>query len=309
MSALAIDTRPDPLRAAIYTRKSLDRERRKVSVGEQETDSRALCERSGWEVVEVFCDESNTAYGDDRRRPAYDRLVDDVAAGRFDVVVAFHSERLWREPADQALFLALGRAGGLQFVATCNGVTYDPTDPDDEYRATIETAGARLYAARVSMNMKRRQRHKAAAGEWHGGRRVYGFDVERDTNGEPTRSGLLVQVPHEVAVIQECAARVLAGETARAIAIDLNRRGIATTEGRQWRSGTLTQMLVNPTVAGLRSHKGATKVPAQWEGAIDLATHERLVALVAARKRGPRASTARKHVLTGLLRCGRCGGP
>ena len=54
-------------RAAIYVRISEDRHRTGVKVGDQETDCRALAERLGLTVVEVYTDNDLTAHKGSRR--------------------------------------------------------------------------------------------------------------------------------------------------------------------------------------------------------------------------------------------------
>ncbi|MBA3489531.1 MAG: recombinase family protein, partial [Longispora sp.] len=49
-------------RAGIYVRISQDREGAGLGVARQETDCRALCERLGWTVVDVYADNDTSAY-------------------------------------------------------------------------------------------------------------------------------------------------------------------------------------------------------------------------------------------------------
>jgi hypothetical protein len=68
----------------------------------------------------------------------------------------------------------------------------------------------------------------------------------------------------------------------------------------------LGDAIVAPRLAGLRLHRGYGVYPAkEWEPIITVEEHERLVALFDERRTGHRVSTARTHLLTGLLRCGK----
>ncbi|MBV9593642.1 MAG: recombinase family protein, partial [Actinobacteria bacterium] len=49
------------LRAALYTRVSVDRRDTGRSVGEQEADLRQTCAREGWSVERVFTDNDRSA--------------------------------------------------------------------------------------------------------------------------------------------------------------------------------------------------------------------------------------------------------
>src|SRR6476660_8975740 len=103
----------DAANAAIYVRISLDRDGRRAGVERQRTDCEALCARRGWTLLDVYEDNSVSAYSG-ATRPAYDRLVAAVAAGHVDVVVAWHTDRLWRNVIEQQTFLAIGRDAGLR---------------------------------------------------------------------------------------------------------------------------------------------------------------------------------------------------
>lgn len=285
------------MRAALYLRISLDKTGKRAGVERQRTDCEALCERRGWSVADVFEDNSISAYSG-TTRPAYERLVAAVAAAEVDVVVAWHTDRLWRNVVEQQTFLAIGRDAGLRLVATPSNEV-NPADADDDFLSTVLAAAAQKESADKSRRMRRRQAEKAERGEYHGGRRSYGY--------RSAGVGLLKIVPAEAAVIRDAARRVLAGDTMRSIVLDLIRRGVRTTEGREWRVDTLAALLVSPRIAGLRRHNGGSPVTAMWEPIVDVADHERLVALAHARRTGPRLSAPRKHLLTGLLRCSRCG--
>ncbi|MGI8807972.1 MAG: recombinase family protein [Acidimicrobiales bacterium] len=114
-------------------------------------------------------------------------------------------------------------------------------------------------------------------------RRAFGHTAER------TRV-----VDAEASAIREAARRVLDGETLSSVVQDWNQRGLATANGGPWRVNSLSTLLVHPRLVA----------PPQI---LEETTHERLVALHASRSKGPRRAT-RRYLLTGLLRCWRCGG-
>lgn len=101
-------------------------------------------------------------------------------------------------------------------------------------------------------------------------------------------------VEAEAAAIVDAAARVLAGETLSGIVRDWNDRGITTAAGGPWRVNSLSSLLVQ------RRLVEAPRI-------LDEQTHRRLVDLHASRGKGSRRTT-RRYLLTGLLRCWRCGG-
>ena len=114
-------------------------------------------------------------------------------------------------------------------------------------------------------------------------RRAFGHTADR--------SGV---VEMEAAAIREAARRVLDGETLSAVVRDWNRRGLTTVNGGPWRVNSLSTLLVQTRLVA-------------FPQIIDEETHRRLVALHASRSKGPRRAT-RRYLLSGLLRCWRCGG-
>jgi len=101
-------------------------------------------------------------------------------------------------------------------------------------------------------------------------------------------------VESEACAIREAARRVLAGDTLSSVVKDWNDRGITTAAGGPWRVNSLSSLLLQQRLVA----------PPQI---LDEETHARLVALHASRGKGPRRAT-RRYLLTGLLRCWRCGG-
>src|SRR5262249_33230793 len=105
----------------------------------------------------------------------------------------------------------------------------------------------------------------------------------------------------------EVAARYLAGESAHAIAEDLNDRGVPLPTGAEWTYIRVRRMLTNPAYAGLRVYRGEVIGDAGWEPILDRRPFDALMAKFEPR-RGRRGGDVR-HLLSGIARCGRCGGP
>ncbi len=71
--------------AAIYLRISLDRTGEELGVDRQREDCEEIARQRGWRVVETYVDNSISASKRKVRRPSYDRMVADHAAGKFQV--------------------------------------------------------------------------------------------------------------------------------------------------------------------------------------------------------------------------------
>lgn len=281
------------MRAAIYTRISLDRSGQRAGVDRQERDCRDLCAQRGWGVADVYCDNDVSAYSE-ADRPEYDRLVGDVAAGMVDVVVAWHQDRLWRSVIEHQLFLDMAAKAGLRAVVTPTA-EFDPADADDGFVSTVLAAVAKHQSASTARRMARRQQEKAEKGEHHGGPRAFGHTVTRDA-----------LVEEEAELIRYAAERVLAGIPEHRIVLEWQAAGHATSHGKRWSVDALSDLLKQPRIAGLREHKGVIVGEATWPAIITPAQFEQLQALFRSRRRGARRSPT-PSLLSGVLRCWRCG--
>jgi hypothetical protein len=118
-------------------------------------------------------------------------------------------------------------------------------------------------------------------------------------------------------IAEEIVARVLAGESFRAVAVDLNSRGIpAPRKGTSWRSGAVRDIASNPALAGMTRRLGdvvraedGLPVVDPTTALVDVATFERLRAMTSARGVGfkPRTLEGDRFLLDGVAQC-QCGG-
>src|SRR5215211_379292 len=107
------------VRAAIYCRISRARDGSMLGVDRQEPPCRQLAERLGWTVAQVYVDNDLSAYSG-RRRPEYERILADVRAGRLDAILAWHADRLTRQPLENEGLINLAERYGTK-LATVTG--------------------------------------------------------------------------------------------------------------------------------------------------------------------------------------------
>ena len=283
-----------PTAAAIYCRISLDRTGERLGVARQEALCRKLAADRGWSVAEVYVDGSVSAYSG-AVRPGYRRMIDDLEAGRRDGVICVDLDRLTRRPAELEEFMELAERLGVA-LANVAGDT-DLSSVDGRLTARIMGAVARQESERKGERVAREAEQAARRGLPRGSRRPFGWEADKTTVR-----------PAEADLIREAARRVGAGETVPAVARDWNQRGIASPQKARhgWSATTLAGVLRNPRLAGLRAYKGEIVAEGQWEPILDRAQWETLAARIRRVARPGRPST---HLLSGIARCGRCGGP
>jgi resolvase-like protein len=131
------------VRCAVYTRISQDSEGRSLGVRRQEQDCRRLARDRGWSVAEVFTDNDLTAADPTVRRPAYERMLEGVAAGEFDAVLVYNQDRLVRQPIElERLFLTCQAESGYAGF----GYQADKITVNLDEAALVKDAVARVLA-------------------------------------------------------------------------------------------------------------------------------------------------------------------
>jgi DNA invertase Pin-like site-specific DNA recombinase len=281
---------------AVYARISQDRSGEELGVRRQLADCRAEAERRGWTVAEEYVDDDLSAYSG-KARPAYERMLTDLAEGRRDGVLVWHMDRLHRRPAELEGFVDTCTRAGVRDVVTLSG-DIDLAKGDGLLMARLLAA----VAANESDSKRRRGARKAleiaqSGRPVMGGPRPFGFEDDRVTHR-----------PAEAGVIRDLAARALAGETLTSLVTWLQASGVRTAGGGQWRTQTLRQVLTNPRMWGMRVHQGQVIGEATWEPIITAEQGERLRRLLLDPARRTNR-TARRYLLSGMLRCGKCGKP
>ncbi len=285
-----------PTTAAVYARISQDRTGQGLGVGRQETDCRAWAEQHGWSVDEVYVDDDISAYSG-KRRPSYERLLTDLAAGTRDGLVVWHPDRLHRSPTELETFIDLVERTGIP-VGSVTAGDIDLTSPTGRMTARIVGAVARHESDHKAERIRRKHLELAEDGKVPGGgRRPFGFEKDRTTLREA-----------EAAHIREAAQQVLAGSGVRTIASAWNVRSVPSVTGTPWSATTVKRLLRSGRIAGWREHHGLLVADAEWPAIIDLVTHRRLRAILDDPSRARAVPTnARSYLLSGFVRCAACG--
>jgi site-specific DNA recombinase len=283
------------MRAAIYVRQSQDKSGEALAVGRQQDECQELCERNGWDVGQVYRDNDSSATTG-KLRPEWAKLLVDLDAGRHDVLVCWHTDRLYRRLRDLVDLVEIAERRSLR-IASVKAADIDLSTPAGRMLAGMLGHAARYEVEQKGARQVAANRARARNGVVLWSRRPFGFD----------RHGSDIHVvSSEAAEILKAAERVLAGDTLASIATDLNARGVSTSTGGPWSVVGLKRILLNPRIAGRVTYCGED----MGEGApaiIDAEAAERLSGIL----RDPRRRTAHsvqvKHLLSGIVLCGRDG--
>jgi DNA invertase Pin-like site-specific DNA recombinase len=282
------------VKAAVYARISSD-DGTALGVTRQVEDCHRLADSLGWDVAEDYIDNDVSAYSA-KQRPAYQRMLADLADGYRDAVIVYHADRLTRRPIELEQFLETVTAAGVKHVKFVSGGDLDVGNGDGLMVLRMLSAVAANESDAKSRRVRRKMEEVALSGRPHGGTRPFGFEADKATLR-----------PDETAVIRRIVARFIAGESYRSLAAWLDDEGIKTVAGGPWTTTTLRSLLRSGRIAGLREHRGQVVAKASWDPIISEADRDKVLARMEAAKANPARRTPRRYLLSGLLRCGKCG--
>lgn len=280
------------VRAAIYLRQSLDQNGDRAAVDRQEKACRELATRRGWPVQRTYTDNSISA-SSGRYRPGYEAMLADIAAGSINAVLAWHPDRLHRRPIELEKFVELVEAHGVR-VATVEAGEVDLASPSGQLYARQLGSVARFESQHKSQRQKAANAQRRENGRMHTGRRAFGY----------TSDGTGI-VESEAAQLRWAAGQIINGISLKAVCRELGARGVTTTAGGAWRPTEIRRALLNPRYIAQVVHAGQIIGKGEWPAILDEDTHATLRAFLEGRAGTP--GRPRRHLLSGLARCGVCG--
>ncbi|WP_159802597.1 recombinase family protein [Arthrobacter zhaoguopingii] len=292
-------------RAFIYTRISQDRNAEGLGVQRQEEACRRYALQHGMEVVEVFSDNSTSAFSN-RTRPAYTAMLERLRAREVEAVICWRMDRLHRRPIDLEDYAEVcqgprGSAPILTYSVTAGG-EIDLSTADGLLRAGIMGQVARFESATKSERARAKASQLAEAGMWTGGRRPFGWQVE---------NGRLTTEPREAAALASAHSDVLAGRSLGSIIKKWNEEGwdgepLLTTADKPWGYAQLRQALLRPRNAGLYVFHGEVLSRDKIPAIVPEDVWRAVVAVLTAPERRRSQTNKAAHLLAGIAQC-HCG--
>lgn len=299
---------PDHKRCAIYTRKS-------TSTGlEQEFNSldaqRDAClayirQEPDWVVVDEHYDDGGYT-GANTDRPAFQRLLADVEAGKIDVIVVYKIDRLSRSMLDFVELIERLNKAGTSFVSVTQH--FSTATAMGRFTLNILISFAEFEREMIAERTRDKIAGARRKGKWTGGPVPLGYRVVDKR---------LVVNELEAVVVREIFSLYLAERSVLMVTRQLNARHRTTKrhrttrgvmrEARPWTKNDVQRVLKNPIYAGYMPH-GTELHEGEHARLIERTTFEQARALLAA---ATRAKTLRvqnpAYWLRGVLRCACCG--
>jgi site-specific DNA recombinase len=286
------------MRVAIYTRISTDEEHQPYSLEAQDTRLGAyIASQDGWELTRRYSDRMT---GSVLERPELQRALGDARLQRFDLLLVYRVDRLSRSVRGLAQILEeLDHARVLFRSAT---EPFDTGTPAGRMMVQMLGVFAEFERATMVDRVIAGMERKAARGGWLGGPNPYGYRYNPATAMlEPDEAEAeIVRTIFDLYVTKRLGTK--------AVANWLNAHGHRTRAGRLWSLVTAFDVLRNPVHIGRIRFRGES-----YEGPhaalVDVATFEEAQRTLAARAgtAWKRRSNTSEYLLSGLVRCSRCG--
>lgn len=153
------------MRAAVYLRQSFDPNDDRLAITRQREDCLAVCAARGWTPVEYTDNDTSASTG--KPRPAYQRMLADIRAGKVGAVVAWDLDRLHRRPIELEEFIDLADEHRIALATAGVSMTSPPTAD-----GCTRGSRARSPGRRSSASLRVRNAPTRSAGRTGAGRRV-----------------------------------------------------------------------------------------------------------------------------------------
>lgn len=282
------------MKCFLYARKSTDEpDRQMLSIEAQVTELREFARKERLTIVEEFT-ESMTARKPGR--PIFNAMMDRVAKGEVDALLAWHPDRLGRNPLDGGRLI---HALDSEALSTLKFPTFwFENTPQGRFMLAVSFGQAKLYVDDLSVNIRRGIRQKLRRGEFPGKPPV-GY-----TN-EPRLRTIVIdetKAPFVRRMFEDFATGEFSVQALRDRIIDW---GLLSNYGQRPTLSKLYKTLANPFYVGLFRYKGELH-----EG-----THEHLISqelfdevqTILRQRSVPKSRRAEPFSFLGEIHCGECG--
>jgi site-specific DNA recombinase len=171
------------IRCAIYTRKSSEEglELEFNSLHAQRESAEAFIasqQHEGWECLPDLYDDGGFS-GGSLERPALNRLMEDIKAGRVDCVVVYKVDRLSRSLLDFSRIMDTFDKNGVSFVSVTQ--QFNTTHSMGRLTLNILLSFAQFEREIIGERIRDKIAGQRRKGKWAGGIPVLGYDVDRSS--------------------------------------------------------------------------------------------------------------------------------
>lgn len=283
-------------RAALYIRVStLEQAQEGYSVGEQKERLIAYCKAKDWLIADIYVDGGYT--GSNLNRPGIQKLISET--DKFDLVLVYKLDRLSRSQRDTLYLIEeVFRPKGVDFISMQE--SFDTSTPFGKAMIGLLAVFAQLEREQIKERTWMGRVARAKTGLHHGGGNIpIGYEYE---------DGKLIVNPYEAEQVRKIYEWYLAGASLKGITDRLQDEGYTNKYSSYNSWSSVRNILGNETYTGTL-HFGDIVVEDAHEAIISKEQFN-AAQIMRGKRQEQYGSTAfqSKHLLTGLLFCGHCGG-
>ncbi|MFJ4161292.1 recombinase family protein [Microbacterium testaceum] len=271
------------------------------SIDNQLADLRALAASEGYVIHDEYADDGISGYSG-KVRPAFQRLLADIADGRVDLVLARHADRLERNESEGTVLRVASIKAGVRWQYS-SGQVVEPATAEGGLIARVLSAIAEFES---QVKSERLRQH-------YQGQRLKGLmPAQRDCMGY---AGFEI-IPGEAELVAEAFESFAQdGGSVREIVTRWNAEKIPTKRGaaQGWSNAHVVGILRRPRYAGLVADRDGAIIPdlvGQWERIV---TPELWRAVQVKLDNPDRKTNAKGRtplsLSAGIATCGVCGFP
>lgn len=294
-----------PARVGIYARISRDDKGERLGVGRQLEACRDLAARLDLEVVAEYVDNDLSAMKA-RRRPEYQRLLEDIEGGALDAVMVWDHDRLLRQTRELERYIDLCDPRGVPTYTVTSG-KLDLSTPTGRAVAKTRGAWAQHESEHRADRIRAQKAQAARAGKHLGGPAPWGWRRVGHTvldNGRHV-GGTFEVDPEAGRMIREGTEMLLRGHTLGDVARYWAAEDVRGRTGRTLTTTQVRQRLLRPRNAGLLTFHGET-VADTWKPIVSLEDFRAVEALLTAPERRQSSESKYRYLLSGVAHC-HCG--
>ncbi len=305
-------------RAVFYARVSTQEEQQLKALPKQVEECKDCIKSNGWILVDEYIDEGKSGTKI-KGRTEYQRLLEDLDAGKFDIIVAKDQDRLQRNTKDWYIFVDRLVTNGKRLFLYLDNKFFTPSD--DALITGIKAIIAEEYSRNLSKKLNNSNKRR----------------IERALNGEPLsamgngrslgfaiKDGKWVQVPEQIEVCKLIWDLYDKYDSLRKVRDEINSRGYTNSVGKPFTTESISRILKNEKAKGVivlgryhhdfeqkkiikRSEDELVRVPAPELAYITEERFNRVQARLQAKTGNGRGKNIGRDPLSGKLYCSKCG--
>jgi site-specific DNA recombinase len=238
------------MRIAIYVRVSTRQQAQNLTIDQQLERLQTSCQTQQWPWPQVHIFRDDGYSGASLRRPALERLRDQVSSGCFDQILITEPSRLARTYVHHMLLIEEFQSAGCHVHFVDRPMSQDP---NDQLLLPIRGAVAEYERTLITERMRRGRQHKSRAGvmlPWT--RPPSGSHLDPDHPRNP--AGVRVEAAEGAMVSELFALYLQPGQSLTSLSTSLKQLQVPSPSGKKrWSTATLRRILTNPVYTGVVS--------------------------------------------------------